>query len=135
MKVSVGVPVFNGAASLSTALNNILDQTVRDIEIIISDNASTDATAEICRDITSRDPRIRYFRQPQTINATENFRFVLSQARAPYFMWAAHDDTRDLDYIEKLLRALEDNPNAVLAFGDVRAGLGNLDRPIGGVSA
>lgn len=117
--VSVGIPVHNGASSLAAAIENILTQTVSNIEVIISDNASSDGTEAVCRDFAARDPRIRYFRQSATINPTENFKFVLAQASAPFFMWAADDDSRDSDFIEKLLAAMREHPDAVLAFGDV----------------
>lgn len=118
-RVSIGVPVYNGAATLARALDSLVVQTLRDIEIIISDNGSTDRTGEICREYVERDRRIRYFRQRQTVSATDNFKFVLAAARADYFMWAAHDDVRDADYVEKLLAGLEHNSRAILAFGDV----------------
>ena len=111
--------MLNGAATLGAALDCLIGQTERDIEIIISDNASTDGTAAVCQEYAARDSRIRYFRQPKTVNATKNFKFVLAQARAPYFMWAAHDDTRDADFVERLLATLEKRPDAVLAFGDI----------------
>ena len=128
--VSVGMPVYNGAATLAAAIENVLAQTFADIEVVISDNASRDGTEAICRAFAARDARVRYFRQPETINPTENFKFVLARASAPYFMWAAHDDVRDLDFIEKLLAALEANPQAVLAFGDVVEHVGDATRRI-----
>jgi glycosyltransferase involved in cell wall biosynthesis len=118
VQVSIGVPVYNGALGLADALDSLVNQTVRDIEIIISDNASTDTTPEICRRYTEQDPRIVYYRQPATVPPVENFLFVLGKARAPYFMWAAHDDVRSLEFVEKLLAAFEANRRAVLAFGD-----------------
>lgn len=118
-QVTVGVPVYNGAESLAAALESIAAQSLRDIEIVISDNASTDRTAEICRDFATRDPRVRYFRQPATVAAPYNFAFVLKEARAPYFMWAAHDDVRDQDFIARLKAALDGDADAALAFGDL----------------
>lgn len=128
--VSVGMPVYNGASSLAGAIENILGQTFSDIEVIISDNASSDGTEALCRGFAARDPRIRYFRQPVTINPTENFKFVLGRASAPFFMWAADDDLRDSDFIEKLLAAMQKRPDAVLAFGDVIEHLDGTTRPI-----
>lgn len=118
-KVTLGVPVHNGAAHLEKALESLVGQTLADIEIVVSDNASDDATAEILRRFAARDGRIRCFRQPALIPIIDNFRFVLEQARAPYFMWAAHDDTRAPEFVERLWRRLEDTPDAVLACGDV----------------
>ncbi|MGL4240167.1 MAG: glycosyltransferase family 2 protein, partial [Beijerinckiaceae bacterium] len=118
-RLTVGMPVYNGAATLEAAIRSVLDQTLTDLEVVISDNQSTDATPEICRRLAAEDGRIRYVRQPAALSPTDNFRFVLDAARAPFFMWAAHDDTRDLDLCEKLVAALEHDAAAVLAFGDL----------------
>ena len=129
-QVSIGMPVYNGASSLPEVLESLAGQTMRGLEIILSDNASTDETADICRRFAARDPRIRYFRQPATMPVTDNFRFVLAQARAPYFMWAAHDDLRDADYVERLAAALDRNDRAILAFGDVVEIIDGVPRPL-----
>ena len=129
-QVSIGMPVYNGASSLPEVLELLAGQTMRGLEIILSDNASTDETAVICQRFAARDPRIRYFRQPATMPVTDNFRFVLAQARAPYFMWAAHDDLRDADYVERLAAALDRNDGAILAFGDVVEIVDGVPRPL-----
>jgi glycosyltransferase involved in cell wall biosynthesis len=115
-RVSIGMPVYNGEKAIHKALDCLLAQSVSDFEIIISDNASTDATAAICQEYVARDNRIRYFRQPENLGAPRNFRFVLDQARGHYFMWAAHDDLWDPRFIEKCLSALEQDPQVAVAF-------------------
>jgi glycosyltransferase involved in cell wall biosynthesis len=110
-KVSVGVPVYNGAATLKAMLESLLQQSFSDFEIVISDNASTDETGAICADYTARDSRIRYIRQPANIGGERNFKFVLDQARGTYFMWSASDDTRSPDYLEENVRFLEGHPD------------------------
>jgi glycosyltransferase involved in cell wall biosynthesis len=101
-KVSIGLPVFNGESFLEESLNSLLGQTYKDFELIISDNASTDSTADIIARYKALDPRIRYVRQPRNIGASENFLFVLSQARSELFMWASHDDIWEEDWLEVL---------------------------------
>jgi glycosyltransferase involved in cell wall biosynthesis len=113
------MPVYNGAKTLESAIRSVLDQTMADLEIIISDNLSTDGTEALCRRMAAEDTRIRYIRQPAALSPTDNFRFVLDAARAPYFMWAAHDDLRDNDTAERLIAGLDADPKAVLAFGDL----------------
>jgi glycosyltransferase involved in cell wall biosynthesis len=129
-RVSIGVPVYNGAACLAETLDCLIGQTLPELEIVVADNASTDATSDICRRFAERDPRIRYVRHPSTIPVTDNFNFVLAQARAPHFMWAAHDDLRDPDFIERLAAALDENDNAILAFGDVVEIVDGMPRPL-----
>jgi glycosyltransferase involved in cell wall biosynthesis len=105
-KVSIGMPVFNCAPYVSRAIESILGQTHRDFELIISDNASTDGTGEICQTYAAKDSRIRYFRQPENIGASNNFKFVLQQARHELFIWAAGDDWWDSDRLEILVDAI-----------------------------
>lgn len=90
--VSIGLPVFNGEKYISHALKSLLSQTYKNIEINISDNASTDKTAIICKTFTRNHPEIKYFRQKKMISPIDNFNFVLSKAKGEYFMWAADDD-------------------------------------------
>ena len=119
-QVSVGIPVLNGGAMLREALDSVVSQTYRDLDIIISNNASTDETDAIAQEYAARDRRIRYFRQPRRLGATEHFRFIFEQSQAAWWLWAAHDDLRTENYVEVLLRAAERAPNASLAFTDVR---------------
>jgi glycosyltransferase involved in cell wall biosynthesis len=117
-RVSIGVPVYNGGIYLRRALDLLAAQTLSDIEIIISDNGSSDDTEAICRDYAAADRRIRYVRQAETSEASVNFMYVLGQARAPYFMWAAHDDAWSVNFVAALYAALEQHPGAVSAQGE-----------------
>lgn len=114
--VSIGMPVFNGMAYLSEALNSLLGQSFTDFEIILSDNSSTDHTERICREYAHQDSRIRYYRQTINIGAYPNFEFVLGLAKSPFFMWAAHDDKWDPRYIESCLEMLRSRPECGVAF-------------------
>ena len=113
--VSVGMPVYNGESTLASAIESILSQTFSDLELIISDNASTDKTEEICRDYAARDSRIRYIRQPTNTGPENNFKYVLDQSVGQYFMWAADDDTRTPGFIEANLGILEANADIVFS--------------------
>jgi len=115
-KVSIGMPVYNGGSFIREALDSLLAQTFTDFELIISDNASTDATESICRNYAEQDFRIRYIRQRENIGALPNFQFVLNEASGEYFMWAACDDKWDRDWVESLRNALE-NSGVGAAFG------------------
>jgi glycosyltransferase involved in cell wall biosynthesis len=91
-RVTVGIPVFNMERTVARAIESVLGQTLGDFELLVSDNASTDGTGEICRRYAAADARIRYTRHPHAIPALDNFRFVLDAAAAPYFTWLAADD-------------------------------------------
>jgi len=101
-KISIGLPVFNGESYLDESLSSLLGQTCDDFELIISDNASTDSTSDIVASHEARDSRIRYVRQSQNIGASENFLYVLGQARSELFMWASHDDIWEDNWLEVL---------------------------------
>ena len=88
-ELTIGIPVYNGAATIRAALDSLLAQTFQNFVLMISDNNSNDRTEEICREYESRDPRIRYVRQPKGhLGPADNFRFVLFEATTPLFMWA-----------------------------------------------
>ena len=115
--VSIGLPVYNGERFLAQALDSLLGQTLGDLELIISDNASTDRTPEICADYAVRDARIRYTRQESNRGAMWNFNFVALQARGQYFKWASANDFCDPWLLEKCVDVLRGDPGAVLCHG------------------
>ncbi|NJR49473.1 MAG: glycosyltransferase family 2 protein [Leptolyngbyaceae cyanobacterium CSU_1_3] len=116
IRVSIGVPVYNGENYLEAALDSLLAQTFQDFEIIIADNASTDRTEEICQFYAAKDNRIRYYRHPTNIGATPNFDCLLKYARGEYFKWAAHDDVHAPTYLEKCVAVLDRNPKVILCY-------------------
>jgi len=117
--VSIGLPVYNGEDYLEEALESIAAQTYRNYEVIISDNASTDRTADICESYAARDPRIRYVRNPVNIGGDRNYYRCVELSRGQYFLGAAHDDRFHPEYLERVLAVLEADPEVV--FGHSRA--------------
>jgi glycosyltransferase involved in cell wall biosynthesis len=107
------MPVYNGEHTIRRSLDAVLAQTFVDFELIVSDNASTDATEIICREYAKKDPRIVYVRQPVNIGAAGNFKHILDHARGELFMWWAADDTRSIDFVELNTRFLEKDPDYV----------------------
>src|SRR5690242_8158644 len=90
--VSIGMPVFNGENYLVPALDAIRSQTYQNVEIIISDNASTDRTRDIAQKSAQDDRRIRYCRNEKNVGASANFNNTFELSSGKYFKWAAHDD-------------------------------------------
>ena len=116
-RATVGMPVYNGEKYLPAALDSVREQDEADLEIVISDNASTDATEEICRAAAADDPRIRYVRLPENRGGRFNFNHVLSLATAPYFTWAAADDIRRPAFVRRCLEVFaESDPATVLVY-------------------
>lgn len=114
--ITIGLPVHQGENYLKNALDSLLAQTVDDFEIVISDNASTDATFAICQEYAGLDPRIRYYRQDVNIGAVSNYNLVFEMARGKYFKWAAHDDVCLPRFLEACLQGLESDPSSVVAY-------------------
>jgi len=112
--VSIGLPVYNGERYLAGTVDSILAQDFTDFELIISDNASTDRTGEICRAYAERDGRVRYFRNERNLGAGPNYDNCFHKARGTYFKWAAHDDCLAPEYLSKAVAALDAAPDAVL---------------------
>jgi len=117
--VSIGMPVYNGEPYLPLALDSLLKQDYEKFELIISDNASTDKTQEICLEYVARDKRIRYDRNYNNIGAAKNFERVLEKASGHYFMWAAHDDLWEKTYISKCVSKLEENSSALMVCSEI----------------
>jgi hypothetical protein len=84
-RVSIGVPVYNGARYLAATLTSLVGQTYEDIEIVISDNGSTDETGQICRDLVARDRRVRYVRHDTNRGLALNYNGLVSETSGPYF--------------------------------------------------
>jgi glycosyltransferase involved in cell wall biosynthesis len=115
-RFSIGMPVFNGAQFMREAIESILAQTVGDLELIISDNGSSDGTDDIARAFAAGDTRVRYYRQDANLGAAQNYNFVASRARGEFFKWAAHDDLVAPSFLEDCVRALSERRDAVVAF-------------------
>lgn len=114
-RVSIGMPVWNGEEFIRDGLDSLLGQSFGDFEIVISDNASSDATQDICEDYVRLDSRIRYSRNELNKGLQANFAKVLALATAPYFMWGCHDDRWDPSYISRMVDVLDSRRPVVLA--------------------
>jgi glycosyltransferase involved in cell wall biosynthesis len=113
--------VWNGEESIRDGLDSLLGQTFSDFEIVISDNASSDATQDSCEDYVRRDSRLRYSRNDHNAGVDANFARVLDLATAPYFMWACHDDRWHPSYISRMVTVLDSRGSVVSQDGSPRA--------------
>jgi len=113
-RLSIGLPVYNGERYVGEAIESFLAQTMGDFEMVICDNASTDATEQICRGYAEHDRRIRYHRNPHNIGANGNFNRVAHLAIAEYFKWAAADDRCAPTYLAACLEQLEKDKTSAL---------------------
>jgi glycosyltransferase involved in cell wall biosynthesis len=114
-RLSMGLPVRNGEPHITQSIEALLGQSYSDFELIITDNASTDATEEICRGYAKGDSRIRYYRHAANIGIGPNQNFSVHQARGELFKWASADDLYARTLIESCVAALDEYPDVVLA--------------------
>lgn len=113
--VSVGLPVYNGEAYLEQSIRSVLSQDFTDLELIIADNASTDATLAIIERCAADDDRIVILHSDENRGAAWNYNRVFDAASGDYFRWHAHDDYFEPGLLTALVGALEAQPDAVLA--------------------
>ena len=116
-RVTLAMPVFNGARYIRATIESILAQDFPDFELVITDNASEDATPDICREYEALDKRIRFVANAENLGAAPNYNRGLELARGDFMKWCAHDDLISPNYISACLRALEGDPGASLAYG------------------
>jgi glycosyltransferase involved in cell wall biosynthesis len=116
-RVTIGVPVYNGEAFIAATLESLIQQTFQDWEIVISDNASTDGTAALCRRYAAQDPRIRYTRNAANVGSARNFNRTVELAAGEYFKLANADDLAGPELVTKCVEVLDDRPEVVLCYG------------------
>lgn len=119
-RVSIGVPVYNARRFLGATLDSLLGQDFQDLELVISDNASSDGSEELCRSYAARDPRVRYVRSPVNRGAVFNFNNALLLCSGEYFMWGSDHDVWDRSYVRRCAEVLDREPEVVLAFSRAR---------------
>jgi len=114
--VSIGMPVYNGEKYIRQALDSLLAQDCANFELIISDNASKDGTAKICREYLTKDKRIRYYGNETNLGAVANFNRVFELSNAKYFMWAADHDLWHPTFISRCVSVMEEDCSVVLVY-------------------
>ena len=115
-RISIGIPVYNGERFLAETLDSFINQTFPYFELIISDNASTDSTQEICLHYAGKDDRIRYVRQKTNLGASRNYNLLFEMSSGEYFKWASYDDLCAPAFLEQCIRVLDNNPSVILCY-------------------
>ena len=115
-RMVIGIPVYNEERFVGDAIRSVLAQTDPDFAVLIADNASTDRTGEICRELIAGDSRCHYRRHDVNRGAAGNFQFILEESESPCFMWLGAHDMITPGYIAAHLTALRGNPLASLSY-------------------
>ena len=125
------VPAWNAESFIERTLESLARQTYPNLRVLISDDASTDATADICQDFVDNDARFALLRQPENLGWVGNTNALLQAADADFLLFAFHDDVLLPAYISRCVAALEANPNAVVAHSDMITYFQNGESEIG----
>ena len=112
--ISIGIPAYNSAATIGSAIEGLLAQSCGDFELIVSDNASTDATRDVVENYVRRDARIRYERQPVNIGANGNYSHVVRRARGEFFKWCSSSDWCAPTFLQRCVEELAAHGDTVL---------------------
>ena len=118
--ITVGIPTYNGEKYLSQAITSVLNQTYQNLEIIISDNCSTDNTESIVNSAIKNDNRIKYFKHSCNIGYINNFNSIPLKSSGDYFIFFADDDIYDKDFIKILFQEFQKDSSITLAIGSVK---------------
>lgn len=119
-RVSIGMPLFNAENYVDEAIESVLGQSFSDFELIISDNASSDETLDLCQSWAKKDSRVRVVESSENLGAAWNYNRTVEMATAGLFRWQAHDDRCDLDMLRRLVLCFEQDPEIVLAYTHTR---------------
>lgn len=117
--ISIGIPTYNGRRRLEKALHSIWEQEYPNLEVIISDNCSSDDTQQYIEMVGRNHPMVQYYRQEVNIGLVANFDFTLRKASGLYFMWLADDDTISPGALLKYCIFLNENPTHSLVSGEI----------------
>jgi hypothetical protein len=132
-RVSVGLPVYNGEAYLAQTIESILAQDYANLELVISDNASTDATQDICQRYQALDARVRYRRSDVNRGAVWNFNRVFELSSGEFFKWQAYDDLCLPTFLSSCLREFERSPMSVVLVYPRPQAIDEHGKPLGGL--
>jgi|SRR5882757_2304102 len=117
--VSVGLPTYNGVERVEAVVRSVLGQDHADLELVISDNASTDGTEELCRSLAAEDPRIVYHRNPVNVGLLNNFIGAMRLGRGEFFRWVGDDDWLAPNCVSRGLDVFAEDPRLILVTSQV----------------
>lgn len=117
-KVTIGVPVYNEEKHLKDTIVCLMAQSYKDIEIIVSDNGSTDGSVDIVNELMEQDSRVRLFQHKQNLGSLKNFEFLRDVCETEFFVWIGAHDIISEDYVEMAVNTLDKNEQVGFVFFD-----------------
>lgn len=118
--VSIGIPTYNRAERLRAAIASAVGQTHAQLEIVVGDNASADATPGVCARAAAADSRVRVIRHARNLGPVGNCNELLAAMRGDYVMLLADDDALEADFVERCLESFAEDPSLAVVHGRTR---------------
>ncbi len=112
--VSIGLPVRNAGDRVAEVVKSVLAQDHAHVELVITDNASTDDTEAVCRELAASDSRIVYHRQAENIGLLGNFQYAIRAASGTFFRWIGDDDRLEPTFASRCLAVFAEDPELIL---------------------
>jgi len=119
-RITIGMPTYNGQATIASAIESLLSQSFGDFELIVGDNASTDATVEVATSFAKLDARVRVIRRAVNLGANANYSLLVHEARGEHFKWASCNDWCAPTFLERCIEVLDARPDVVIAYPKTR---------------
>jgi glycosyltransferase involved in cell wall biosynthesis len=114
--LTILIPAYNEDKYILETLQSVKDQTFKDFNCIISDNASSDETGRICRNFVKDEPRFQYIKQKENMGSGRNIKFLSQQVKTEYSMIFSGHDVLEPTFVEKTLHVILNNPKVSFVF-------------------
>lgn len=125
-RVSVVIPVHNAQQYLRECLDSILNQTMRELEVICVDDASTDDSPSILKEYAAADGRVKYLRHDENVSASQCRKDGVLGSTGDYVMFVDADDYIEPNACQAAVQAIEEKEVDILQFGTVVENCANL---------
>jgi glycosyltransferase involved in cell wall biosynthesis len=116
-RLVVGLPVYNERRYIQATLEALAAQDHADFKVLVSDNGSTDGSAEVCRAFAETDARFVFVRHPMNMGSARNFAYCREASSSEYFMWCGAHDSLSPNFLSRMSSVLDRDPGVALAFG------------------
>ena len=124
---SICIPLFNKGPFIARTLEAVLGQTYPNLEVVISDNGSTDGSEEIAQEFARRDSRVKYFRLERTVSMNENWRYCFRLAEGEFInIHSADDHSLQADFLQTMIAPLQQRPEVGFSVCEVRPAFGYI---------
>ncbi len=117
-KVSIILPVYNGAKYIAQSIESILAQTYKNLELIIVNDCSKDNTLEICNEYAKKDSRIKVISNSTNLKLPNTLNVGFDEATGDYYTWTSDDNLFRINAIEAMVNTLQKNPNLVMVYSN-----------------